>query len=94
MIYVNHENWTPRAIRDTIINSTNLFDPKEYTYVIMGRCGPTGKTWLCNELRTNGLNVIEITDQTYDIVDYHDERNYFRRDVMNKQCVIILNKGI
>jgi hypothetical protein len=86
--------WTPRDILDTILSSKSLFNPEEYTYIIMGRVGPTGKTWLCNELRRNGHNAIEITAQIYDIVDYHDEYNYFIRDVVNKQVVIVLNKGI
>ena len=86
--------WTPRDILDTILSSKNLFNPEEYTYIIMGHVGPTGKTWLCNELRHHGHNAIEITDQIYDIVDYHDEHNYFRRDVVNKQVVIVLNKKI
>ena len=90
----SYGNWTVTAIRDSIINSTKLFDPKEYTYIITGRIGPTGKTWLCNALRSNGLNAVEITELVYDIVNYNDNRNHFRRDVANKMCVIVLNKEI
>jgi hypothetical protein len=86
--------WAPQDILNAILSSKNLFNPEEYTYIIMGRVGPTGKTWLCNELRRNGHNAIEITNQIYDIVDYHDEHNYFRRDVVNKQVIIVLNKVI
>ena len=86
--------WTVTAIRNSIINSANLFDSKEYTYIITGRIGPTGKTWLCNELRSNGLNAVEITELMYDIVNYNGNYNHFRLDVDNKVFVIVLNKEI
>ena len=70
-------------------------DAKERTYIIMGPSGPTGKTWLCNELNNHGFNAIEITDDIFQLVEYlHTEENYVRRDPCTKHTVIILNRPV
>ena len=66
----------------------------EYTYIILGRPGKTGKTWLCNELRVHGLNAFEISEDIFDLVQYSDRENHFLINDYDKQVTIILNKAI
>lgn len=87
-----HYDWTPQEILHSIIDTNRIFREDEYTYIIMGQHGPTGKTWLCNALKAEGFNAIEITELIYDLVDYCDNKNHFRRDIINKRVVIVLNK--
>lgn len=68
-------------------------------YIICGRNGPTGKTWLWNELRKDGHNVIEITEGLGGFVDYRDDENHMRDAgfsfLTNSGLVIIvLNKPL
>lgn len=64
---------------------------KEYTYIILGEAGPTGKTWLTSELKKQGFKAFEITENIYDLVFYYDSRNHYIIDHDNKQIVIVLN---
>lgn len=67
---------------------------KDYTYIILGRPGKTGKTWLCNELRVHGLSAFEISEDICDLVQYGDGENHFLINDYDKQVTIILNKSI
>ena len=67
---------------------------KDYTYIILGRPGKTGKTWLCNELRVHGFNAFEISEDIYDLVRYNDEENHYIVNDIDKQVTIILNRSI
>ena len=69
-------------------------DARDYTYIILGRPGKTGKTWLCNELRAHGFNAFEISEDVIDFVRYKDEENHVIKNVYNKQVTIILNQAI
>lgn len=63
------------------------------TYIICGRTGPTGKTWLWNELRRAGHNAIEISEGLNGFVDYHDNKNHMLECCFG--CIIvILNKPL
>lgn len=65
---------------------------KDYTFIITGKIGPTGKTWLTKKLRESGYNAIEITDQLYTLVDYtFPDRNAVHFDRINRTAVIVLN---
>ena len=68
---------------------------KDWTYVIFGGfCGPTGKTHLLCQLRKNGYNAIEITEQVGPFIEYGDKENHFFIYEPYKCAVIILNKPL
>jgi hypothetical protein len=67
---------------------------KDWTYVIFGKGGPTGKTYLCNSLRANGYNAIELSEDICGIVECHDNENHYLVYEHNKCLVIILNKRL
>lgn len=62
-------------------------------YIICGESGPTGKTWLWNELRKEGHNAIEITEAIRPFVVYHDDENYMYEARLG-QIIIVLNKPL
>lgn len=62
-------------------------------YIICGKPGPTGKTWLWNALRQAGHNAVEITDAIGPFVDYRDNENHIH-DGGFGQVVIVLNKPL
>lgn len=66
----------------------------DYTYIILGRPGKTGKTWLCNELRVHGLNTFKISEDICDFVQYKDGENHLLVNDYDKQVTIILNQSI
>lgn len=63
---------------------------KTRTYIIMGRNGPTGKTRLCQELRKRGYTAFELAENTYDLIEYKDDENYYR--VCGDHAIIVLNQ--
>jgi hypothetical protein len=71
-------------------------DLTEYTYIILGRSGATGKTWLCEGLKMHGFNAIEISENINAFVSYgkkrNDELNHIVIDEIRKYVVIILNE--
>lgn len=80
-------------VLERIINIPNA---KVLTFIILGKSGPTGKTWLHGELKSRGLNAIEISEQICSFVGYetyHDE-NYITTTGLDNQVVIILNKRL
>ena len=83
---------SPSRILEIFVSAKGMY--QDYTFVIMGRSGPTGKTWLYNQLRNHGFNAFEISEHIYDKVDYHDNDNYYIPDHPYKQIVIILNRDL
>ena len=81
---------SPTFIADHIIRS-GRYPKGKYTFIILGKVGPTGKTWLLNRLRENGYRAIEITDAIYDLVDYKDDRNHIMEDELTDTVTIVLN---
>lgn len=77
-------------IRNSIIEDARL---KDYTYVIMGKSGPTGKTRMRERLSGQGLNAVELSECIFDVVTYGDSNRYCI-DHMQKTVVIILNQII
>lgn len=75
----------------TKIGDANL---KDYTYIILGQPGPTGKTWLTAELLGHGFKAFEITNEVFDLVLYRDDKNHFIVDDDNKKVVIVLNRWL
>ena len=68
---------------------------KEYTYLIMGRFGPTGKTWLWDALTRQGYNAVEITEDVCEYVIYrHASKNTYYVNPRKKLVIITLNKLI
>ena len=84
-----YENSTWRDV----LNFARTEDP-EWNYIITGRGGPTGKTFLYNKLKKNGYNAIEISEDLAGLVDYRDNKNHYFVDRAKKQLVIVLNKPI
>ena len=65
------------------------------TYVILGKPGPTGKTWLCKKLVDSGYNAIEISEGIVlsNAIEYKDNDNH----IVELPCgntIIILNRRI
>ena len=85
-------NLTPAKILEGI--SKLLLNSNEYTYIVLGRVGPTGKTWLCDRLRKLGYSAFEISEDICWLVSYIDDENYVRIDEYRKVCVIVLNTPI
>lgn len=69
-------------------------DDTPWNYIILGKTGPTGKTYLWTLLRNNGFNAIEITENIYPWVEYNDDTNHFLVDEFRKQVVIVLNRPL
>ena len=77
-------------IRKAVDNDESL---KSYTYIVMGKTGPTGKTYMVDRLKALGCNVVELSELIFDVVEY-DDSNYYRVDAMQKTVVIILNQRL
>ena len=69
-------------------------DAKDYTYVICGKSGPTGKTTLRKDLVNLGYNAIEISEILDDSVVYCNSGNDVQVDECNKCILIVLNQPI
>ena len=67
---------------------------KDWTYIIFGKIGPTGKTYLRDRMRENGYNVIEITEELIPFVECVDSKNHYIVYEQNKCVVIVLNKPL
>lgn len=67
---------------------------ESWTYIILGEGGPTGKSFLCDQLRKNGYNAVEISEEVCDLVNYRDRTNHYRIDWVNKKVVIVLNRPL
>lgn len=87
---LNLPSMTPSRILRHIIGR-KIDNAEEYVYVILGRTGATGKTWVCNGLKLNGFRAFEITEGIYNLVDYTDDKNHLIVDDINKTAMIVLN---
>lgn len=82
-----------KILRHIIYNKFG--DSRERTYIIMGKDGPTGKTWLRDELNKHGFTAFEITEDIFELVEYqYTEENYVIRNDFSKHTVIVLNRPI
>lgn len=73
-----------------LICSSQSPEAKTRAYIIMGRVGPTGKTWLCNKLRERGYSAFELTENTFDLVEYTSTGNHYR--IEKDHAIIVLNR--
>lgn len=80
---------TPRHFLNRFICAKDFY--KDYTFIILGGHGPTGKTWLCKALIENGFNTFEISEDIGGKVQYLDKDNFYSINGFCKQVVIILN---
>lgn len=86
----NKEYGTATDIYRSIIRNQFL---KDYTVIITGKTGPTGKTTLCKLLNNAGINAIDISESLNSYVNYsNDNRNYKTIDKDNKIVLVVLNR--
>lgn len=84
------ENQTATDIFRQIVSSHFI---KDYTVIITGRTGPTGKTTLCKLLNNAGVRAIEISESLNYHVDYLDMyENEMIIDDENKIVLVVLNR--
>lgn len=83
-----NERFTPQAILNKIIDCEDSF---KYDYVIMGRSGPTGKTWLYTKLKELGYNVTELSEYINGRVAYSNSINQVIVNDLDMKVIIILN---
>lgn len=87
-------NASPRDILHYITKEYRSQDvAKKCKYVILGKNGSTGKTWLKNRLTELGYDAIEISEEVCLHVDYRDNYNHVIEDpYSNSHMTIILNR--
>ena len=78
---------TPKQILNHILGTK---DSERNTYIITGKPGRTGKTWLTEKLKEQGYNAFEISEHIYDKVSYIENSNAYIDD-MAGTVLIILN---
>lgn len=83
-----HSTW-----RDVICFAASRGD-RDWVYIITGKGGPTGKTFLYEMLKKNHYNAVEISEDLMGLVEYRDDKNHYIVDRGKKQVVIVLNKPI
>lgn len=67
---------------------------RDWKYIILGRPGPTGKTFLRNMLIEHSYDAVEVSENIWHLVNYKDSENHFEVDYLNKQLVIVLNRPL
>lgn len=68
---------TPKCAREVLRYAAHRAAMGEKpTYIVCGKPGPTGKTWLWNELRKAGHDAIELSEGLGRFVDYRDNENH------------------
>lgn len=93
---VDEEYWSPSRALHTILERPQMY-PKDYTYIVLGKIGPTGKTWLTNALIDNGYKAFDLTESLYKLIDYPEDtidNNWFSVNHTQKFIVIILHRRI
>lgn len=86
-------NFTPQTLLERIANSETA---SEYTYIITGKNGPTGKSWLCRELRRRGFKAFEINESLFRYVriEFCDNCNHYVINELENSMLIILNERV
>lgn len=89
---IKHQVTSPKDILNWITDSQKSVT---YSYIIMGKSGPTGKTWLYSQLKERGYDVTELSEYIIGEVDYkYDDRNTVIVNEIDGKIIIILNKPI
>lgn len=74
------------------IESGGLYTIK--TFIITGKNGPTGKTYLTNWLNKKGFKAIEITEDLLGYVLYINDKNHFVLNRFGDAMTIVLNEPL
>lgn len=87
----NREYRTASDIYRVIVRSQFL---KNYTVIITGKTGPTGKTTLCKLLVNAGVRAFDISESLNDHVNYsfRNDQNDMIVDEENETVLVILNR--
>jgi hypothetical protein len=91
MTKINEINITPERLLK-VFTSDDIY--KQNFYVILGKQGPTGKTWLATNLKEHGFNVMELSEFIGELVEYNDNNNHIRFDPLDNTVIIVLNKRL
>lgn len=95
--FIDHITKLNDSITTGHIVQTILYSDPDHskTYIILGRPGPTGKTWLQKKLEDLGYNAIEISEAMAlsDAIEYKDNNNHVV-ELPSGTTVVILNKYI
>lgn len=83
------KNFSPEFILSIVKDDPEVI--KNYRFIVMGKTGPTGKTWLTEQLRKIGCDAIELSEDISGYVEYKDSQNHYLIDPFKKITVIILN---
>lgn len=87
----NIANMNPIDILKYIIRH-NKVNRVTYSIIITGRVGPTGKTWLCNELVKLDYRAVESTEFTMAQLLKDDGINHVIVDEEAKHVTVVLNE--
>lgn len=84
---------TPNDILTRILDKPEEY-PKDYTYLICGKHGATGKTWLWNELTQRGYNAVDVNESLGWCIAINSryETNCYEVDHYRKCVIIALNR--
>ena len=85
----------PKILRFFLENSFFQFEHRKhpYAFIILGRGGPTGKTWITAGLRKYGFFATELSESLIDLVEYMDGKNHVIKDDTDKNIIIVLNES-
>lgn len=89
---MNAKNLTPNEILKQILKERDMSSISEY--IILGKSGPTGKTWLWDHLRKNGLNATDLSEQLIGLVKYSDNNNHYIGPILGNKALIVLNRPL
>ena len=74
--------------------SNDKFTSGDYLFLVLGKPGPTGKTWLTQKLKERRCQVAELSEELMPFLSYKDNFNHIIVDDLEKQVVIILNRPL
>lgn len=87
------KRYTPYEILRLFTDGGMLEFRKDYLFLILGKSGPTGKTYLTQKLREHGLQVSELSEELAPFLKA-DKFNHVIIDDLEKQVVVILNRDL
>jgi hypothetical protein len=67
---------------------------RPWTFFVLGKVGPTGKTWLCRGLQEQGFTAFELTESIWPLISYRDEKNHVIKNDENRTITIIMNESL
>lgn len=86
---------TKNPTPDQIFQHIRRSDPsRNYTYIILGRPGPTGKSTLANALNIEGYITYEITEELLRAARIDGRMNAFIINDALQYVIIVLNESV